>query len=545
MIALSVISSSSARRASAVRVEQRRASSSASSASSRLRADRLTATVSSIPASRQRRALRAAPASSTQQVSGRIRPVCSASGMNSLGRDQPAVGVLPAHQRLDADERAACERRPWAGSAGSARRARSPGAARRAAPALGRVVVERRRRRPRSRGRCVLGDVHRDVGALQQRRQSRRAREQRDADADADARARMPSIDERLARSASTIRSATRARRGTSVRARAAARRTRRRRGGPPCRPRAARRRRRWPTCDAAAGRRRAWPRVSLTSLKRSRSSSSTATPRPTAWRRRAPARCGRRAGCRFGRPVSASCSARRSSSACCALRSEMSRSIAMPTHRASTCMRLSATSTGMRGRSPWRDELAEPPSCAQAASSRRCARPAAAGSPAEPTISPRAGRTCARQTVAGKDRATGIEGHDGIEAAIDELAGPGLGRGPPSRHRCARCPTLHQHGGNERHHQAESWPRGCRARPPPMTEERRQGRPPGPAHRRAALARAATRCCEQWTGEQGGEQRAERAATRRGARGSGPDSKSRMRAPERPVAARPNVAAR
>ena len=37
-------------------------------------------------------------------VSGAIRPVCSASGRNSSGREQAELGVLPAHERLDADD---------------------------------------------------------------------------------------------------------------------------------------------------------------------------------------------------------------------------------------------------------------------------------------------------------------------------------------------------------------------------------------------------------------------------------------------------------
>ena len=73
-----------------------------------------------------------APRRRTQSVSGRIRPVCSAIGMNSSAGSQPALGVLPAHQRLDAAERAGPERRP---SAGSAARARPSSSAARSSPA--------------------------------------------------------------------------------------------------------------------------------------------------------------------------------------------------------------------------------------------------------------------------------------------------------------------------------------------------------------------------------------------------------------------------
>jgi hypothetical protein len=41
---------------------------------------------------------------STSKVSGRMRPVCSAKGINSPGGKLAAAGVLPAHERLDPDE---------------------------------------------------------------------------------------------------------------------------------------------------------------------------------------------------------------------------------------------------------------------------------------------------------------------------------------------------------------------------------------------------------------------------------------------------------
>ena len=41
---------------------------------------------------------------STQRPTSRIWPVCSRIGMNSSGWMSPSVGMLPAQQRLDADE---------------------------------------------------------------------------------------------------------------------------------------------------------------------------------------------------------------------------------------------------------------------------------------------------------------------------------------------------------------------------------------------------------------------------------------------------------
>ena len=52
----------------------------------------------------------------TQAPIGTIRPVSSASAMNSAGRQQAALGVLPAHERLDADDPRRSRRRARAGS---------------------------------------------------------------------------------------------------------------------------------------------------------------------------------------------------------------------------------------------------------------------------------------------------------------------------------------------------------------------------------------------------------------------------------------------
>ena len=43
--------------------------------------------------------------SSTQRPIGTISPVSSASGMNASGGTRPRVGVLPAHERLEPDDR--------------------------------------------------------------------------------------------------------------------------------------------------------------------------------------------------------------------------------------------------------------------------------------------------------------------------------------------------------------------------------------------------------------------------------------------------------
>ena len=46
----------------------------------------------------------------TLRPSGTISPLSSASGMNSAGDTQAALGVLPADQRLDAVDRAVVDR---------------------------------------------------------------------------------------------------------------------------------------------------------------------------------------------------------------------------------------------------------------------------------------------------------------------------------------------------------------------------------------------------------------------------------------------------
>ena len=97
-----------------------------------------------------------------------MTPLRSASGMNTSGTIRPRVRVVPAHQRLHADDRAAWRARPSAGTRTTISPRRSPRAARRAARAGRRSWRSSRRvvdRRSPARG---LGVVHRDVGELEQ-----------------------------------------------------------------------------------------------------------------------------------------------------------------------------------------------------------------------------------------------------------------------------------------------------------------------------------------------------------------------------------------
>ena len=203
--------------------------------------------------------------------------------------------------------------RPWAGR----RTARSPPLDRRragrptSASRRGAVlVVARAGRRGRRCG--LLGRVHGDVGALEQRRRRRRR-------ARARGRCRCwPATSQRAARrSGSAAPARRRARRPTaSARPPASpAPGSSTANSSPPSRATVPRRRSRRCSRSADLAQQRSpmsWPSASLTSLNRSRSSSSTATgcPRRAARRRAAWKRC------RLGRPVSGSCSARCSFSA-------------------------------------------------------------------------------------------------------------------------------------------------------------------------------------------------------------------------------------
>ena len=116
--------------------------------------DRFTATCRSCPA-RAQAARRRSASSSTCRVSGRIRPVCSASGMNSSGGTKPRPGGAsgPAPRRRPPGR---CAGRPSAGTPPSARGARSPRAGRRSAPAGAGVFWSSAARRARIPARACL-----------------------------------------------------------------------------------------------------------------------------------------------------------------------------------------------------------------------------------------------------------------------------------------------------------------------------------------------------------------------------------------------------
>ena len=90
------------------------------------------------------------PRCSTYAPIGTISPVCSAIGMNADGADEPALRVLPAQQRLGADDAAARAARPAAGRRRAARRARARAGARPRGRAARRRARASTRRRPRS-----------------------------------------------------------------------------------------------------------------------------------------------------------------------------------------------------------------------------------------------------------------------------------------------------------------------------------------------------------------------------------------------------------
>ena len=151
--------------------------------SSRQRVERLTATGTSWPASSQRRDWASA------SVAGRLGQRQDDPGAlgdldEVAGRDVAALGMVPAQQRLDADERSSSRaclgwkcRDSWS-SASSARR-RSPSSVSR----VGRVTWSCRHEEDGA-GLELLGRVHGDVGAAQQLVR-RRAVVRRDRDADA------------------------------------------------------------------------------------------------------------------------------------------------------------------------------------------------------------------------------------------------------------------------------------------------------------------------------------------------------------------------
>ena len=225
-----------------------------------------------------------------------------------VGEDQAARRVPPAHQRLDAGDGARRERRPWAGSAARARRRRSPWRSAPSRPSrFGRVAVPvggvdstpvRSSLATYIAMSARWSSCSTSVPCVGVRARCRRWPR---------ARASMPSSCERLG-SAARMRSATSSAAARVADRRAAARRTRRRRAG---RPMSSGR-----TAVAQPLGRRCcsswspawWPRVSLTSLNRSRSSRNSAD--ATAGPRRSSERGlerARRRSLRLGSPVSAS----------------------------------------------------------------------------------------------------------------------------------------------------------------------------------------------------------------------------------------------
>ena len=97
-----------------------------------------------------------------------MKPVCSANGMNCDRRHQAALRVLPAHQRLGADQPAARQRdlrlqveAQLVALDGLAQLGQQRQRLRAGASIAG--------RRPAAPLRAALGGVHRDLGAVEQR----------------------------------------------------------------------------------------------------------------------------------------------------------------------------------------------------------------------------------------------------------------------------------------------------------------------------------------------------------------------------------------
>src|SRR5215211_2548737 len=135
--------------------------------SRRLRAERLTPTQRSSPSSFQLRHCRRA-SFSTKNVSGTMTPRLLRQGDELVGRDYPAHGMAPAHERFDAVHPAGAEVGPrlvvedeLAAIDCAAELSEEREAVRAVVVALARVHL--------AAARMLLRDVHRDVRALQQR----------------------------------------------------------------------------------------------------------------------------------------------------------------------------------------------------------------------------------------------------------------------------------------------------------------------------------------------------------------------------------------
>ena len=187
--------------------------------------------------------------SSTRSVSGRISPVCSASGMNSSGQSRPRSGCC---QRTSAST---LRTRPVA-EVGLRLVVEHELVARRSRAAARPISVEPARRRAgrarprRSRRRCAPLATYIATSARCMRLSTSVAviGEQRDADRRLDVE-REALDDERRARARSRTRLGDRRGDVRRARGRGAATRTRRRRAGRPCRCRAGTPRAAAPTC--------------------------------------------------------------------------------------------------------------------------------------------------------------------------------------------------------------------------------------------------------------------------------------------------------
>ena len=226
-------------------------------------------------ASAQQRARRAS--CSTQRPIGTISPVSSASGMNSTRRDQAALGVAPAQQRLEAgrstpsgepDDRLVVQL-----ELAGVDRALQVGAQ---LEPVEHARVHRRLEQAVAALAVALGDVHRGVGVADQLLGACAASPaQRDRDADAGAQERARACPARSG-AASSVEDALRGVGGRlAVDVLEQDARTRRRRSGRRCRRRARAPSRRRATSTSTSSP-AAWPSESLIVLKSSRSRNST-----------------------------------------------------------------------------------------------------------------------------------------------------------------------------------------------------------------------------------------------------------------------------
>ena len=147
----SVTSSRSARGGHAAALAERRATSAGQRGVEQVRGREVDRDVRSSPSARHARAGAERALEHVQRERRASAPVCSASGRNAPGAEQAALGVLPAHERLDAGRRAGREVDLRLVVQDQLVRARSRRAARRSARAARASGGRARARRPRSR----------------------------------------------------------------------------------------------------------------------------------------------------------------------------------------------------------------------------------------------------------------------------------------------------------------------------------------------------------------------------------------------------------